>query len=290
MFRRVGIVSKLQEPAVRATLNRVISSLNQHDCSVRLATDTSQLSPEGDFEYCAAAELADSCELIISIGGDGTLLQSAGLVYPSDVAVMGINLGRLGFLTDIPPDAVESELDAVLEGNFIVEQRAVLGCELHRGDETIAVANGLNDIVIQKWNTARLITLNTYVDGKFLHSQRSDGMLVATPTGSTAYALSGGGPILDPSISAVTLVPICPHTLTNRPIVVSDSARIEIDVVTERDDASRLTCDGNPVNDLFPGDRVSVFRREQSVRLVHPQHHDHFATLRAKLNWGRDPC
>lgn len=290
MFRRVGIVSKPLDPAVEKTLNRVIATLNRLDRAVIVDETSAELRPEGSFTVEPAEELSQACDLVISIGGDGTLLQSAGLIYPSEVAIMGINLGRLGFLTDIRPDAVESEIEAVLNGDFISEERTVLGCELYRDDGIIAAADGLNDVVIQKWNTARLITLDTYVDDKFLHSQRSDGMIVATPTGSTAYALSGGGPILDPSINALALVPICPHTLTNRPIVVSDRSRIEIHIVTEREDESRLTCDGNSIHDLVPGDRIVVFRREKSVRLVHPKYHDHFATLRAKLDWGRAPC
>lgn len=290
MFRRVGIVSKPLDPAVEKTLNRVIATLNRLDRAVIVDETSAELRPEGSFTVEPAEELSQACDLVISIGGDGTLLQSAGLIYPSEVAIMGINLGRLGFLTDIRPDAVESEIEAVLNGDFISEERTVLGCELYRDGGIIAAADGLNDVVIQKWNTARLITLDTYVDDKFLHSQRSDGMIVATPTGSTAYALSGGGPILDPSINAVALVPICPHTLTNRPIVVSDRSRIEIHIVTEREDESRLTCDGNSIHDLVPGDRIVVFRREKSVRLVHPKYHDHFATLRAKLDWGRAPC
>lgn len=290
MFRRVGIVSKPLDPAVEKTLNRVIATLNRLDRAVIVDETSAELRPEGSFTVEPAEELSQACDLVISIGGDGTLLQSAGLIYPSEVAIMGINLGRLGFLTDIRPDAVDSEIEAVLNGDFISEERTVLGCELYRDDGIIAAADGLNDVVIQKWNTARLITLDTYVDDKFLHSQRSDGMIVATPTGSTAYALSGGGPILDPSINAVALVPICPHTLTNRPIVVSDRSRIEIHIVTEREDESRLTCDGNSIHDLVPGDRIVVFRREKSVRLVHPKYHDHFATLRAKLDWGRAPC
>ncbi|MCZ6894180.1 MAG: NAD(+)/NADH kinase, partial [Gammaproteobacteria bacterium] len=226
----------------------------------------------------------------VSLGGDGTLLQSAGLIYPRDVPLVGVNLGRLGFLTDLAQVDASSGLSAVLDGHYVSEERAVLGCEIVRGGEVVASEDGLNDVVVQKWNTARLITLETYVDGKFLHSQRADGMIVATPTGSTAYSLSGGGPILDPQVGALVLVPICPHTLTNRPIVVSDSVQIEIHVATEREDESCVTCDGNSIQDLLPGDHVRVFRRKQSITLLHPANYDHFATLRAKLNWGREPC
>ncbi|MEQ8660692.1 MAG: NAD(+) kinase [Gammaproteobacteria bacterium] len=290
MFRRIGIVSKMHEPAVRDALTSVLAVLNARGCEVRIDAQVGTDGVIGTVERVPREELPASSDLLISIGGDGTLLQCAGLIYPRDVALLGINLGRLGFLTDLLPTEIESGLNAVLDGEYQAEERAVLGCDVIREGRVIASEDGLNDVVVQKWNTARLITLNTFVDGKFLHSQRSDGMIVATPTGSTAYALSGGGPILDPSIRALALVPICPHTLTNRPIVVSDTAHIEMHVATDREDESRVTCDGNSFQELLPGDRVHVFRRQQAVRLIHPASHDHFATLRAKLNWGRYPC
>ncbi|MGE3565563.1 MAG: NAD(+) kinase [Gammaproteobacteria bacterium] len=290
MFRRIGIVSKPHEPAVRDALANVLRVLNERDCDIVIDASADTHGLAGDYPRVASEDLPEHCDLVISIGGDGTLLQCAGHIYPREVALLGINLGRLGFLTDLPPSGLDASLAAVLDGHHVVEKRAVLGCEVIRAGAVVASDHGLNDVVVQKWNTARLISLNTYVDGKFLHAQRSDGMIVATPTGSTAYALSGGGPILDPGTHALVLVPICPHTLTNRPIVISDTATIEIHIATDRDDESRVTCDGNSVRELLPGDRVRVFRREQSLRLIHPAQHDHFATLRAKLDWGRDPC
>jgi NAD+ kinase len=290
MFRRIGIVSRLHEPAVKDAIERVVRILNRRGLEAFLDDQARALGAAGDYRLVPSRELPERCDLVISIGGDGTLLHCAGLIYPRDVALVGINLGRLGFLTDLPVAEIEGGLDAILDGAYVAEDRAVLGCEVVRDGVRIATADGLNDVVVQKWNTARLITLDTYVDGNFLHSQRSDGMIVATPTGSTAYALSGGGPILDPRTHALALVPICPHALTNRPIVVGDAAQIEIHVATDREDGSRVTCDGNSIQDLLRGDRVRVFRRQRSVRLLHPATHDHFATLRAKLNWGRDPC
>ena len=286
MFTRIGIVTKTHEPAVKDALERVIAVLNRRGVETLVDTVAASLHPQGVYRAVPSAELPAFCDLVISIGGDGTLLQCAGLIYPRDVALIGINLGRLGFLTDLSLSEIEEGLEAVLNGAYLSEERAVLGCEVVRDGRVIASEDGLNDVVVQKWNTARLITLETYVDGQFLHSQRSDGMIVATPTGSTAYALSGGGPILDPRTHALALVPICPHTLTNRPIVVSDQAHIEIHVATDREEESRVTCDGNSIQDLLPGDCVRVFRRARSVRLLHPADHDHFATLRAKLNWG----
>lgn len=290
MFTRIGIVTKTHEPAVKDALETVLAVLNRRGLEVLVEIQPDTEGAIGEYRIAPRSELPATCDLVLSIGGDGTLLLSAGLIYPRQVPLLGINLGRLGFLTDLALADIGTGIDAVLDGHYLSEQRAVLGCEVVRGDIVLASEDGLNDVVVQKWNTARLITLETYVDGKFLHSQRSDGMIVATPTGSTAYALSGGGPILEPSIRALVLVPVCPHTLTNRPIVVSDSATIEIHIATERQDESRVTCDGNSIQELLPGDRVRVFRREQSVTLLHPATYDHFATLRAKLNWGRDPC
>ena len=290
MFKRVGIFTKNDGPAVAETFNTTITVLKKRGCEVFLCGDIPKGISRAGSTFLEQHEVAQSCDLIISVGGDGTLLICARLIYPQDVALMGINLGRLGFLTDLQPDRIETELNSILKGAFETEKRGVLGYEVIRSGEKIVSGDALNDVVVSKWNTARLITLNTYVNGKFLHSQRSDGMLVATPTGSTAYALSGGGPILDPDVAALVLVPICPHTLTNRPIVVKDTACIEILVATDRQNESRIMCDGNSILDLNPDDRVKVFRRSQSIRLIHPANHDHFATLRAKLNWGQNPC
>ena len=195
----------------------------------------------------------------------------------------------MGFLADLSAKNVNKDLEAIIQGDCAMEKRVVLGCEIVRDEKIINTCDGLNDIIVQKWNSARLITLNTYVDGKFLHSQRGDGLIVATPTGSTAYAMSGGGPILDPRINVLALVPICPHTLTNRPIVVPDSSAIEIRVATERNDQSRVTCDGNSVQEVMQGDKIRIFRHQVSINLAHPAKYDHYATLRAKLNWALDP-
>jgi NAD+ kinase len=159
-----------------------------------------------------------------------------------------------------------------------------------RGGVSIAASHAFNDVVVQKWNTARLIALATAIDGKLLHKQRSDGLIVTTPTGSTAYAVSGGGPILDPNLDAIGLVPICPHTLTQRPIVVAGDSALEIAVSTREAEHVQLTCDGENVCLLQHDDRVRIGKHAQTVRLIHPADHDHYATLRAKLHWGTDPC
>ena len=289
MFSQIGIVSAGNNNIIDNTVQEVIKSVNENAGQAILDDRIQTDSLDGDFKTLPLKKIPKLCDLIISIGGDGTLLQCAKLIFPDQVALLGINLGRLGFLADLPPDNINKELASIINGECVIEERVVLGCEIVREDRIINTCDGLNDVVVQKWNSARLITLNTYVDGKFLHSQRGDGMIVATPTGSTAYAMSGGGPILDPRIDGLTLVPICPHTLTNRPIVVPDGAIIEIRVATERSDQSRVTCDGNSIQEVMQGDKIRIFRQDKSIRLAHPSRYDHYVTLRAKLNWALDP-
>jgi NAD+ kinase len=289
MFSQIGIVSAVNSKLVEDTIQEVIRTINVTDAQAVLDDRIPVANLEGEFLVSPLATLPKTCDLIISIGGDGTLLQCAKLIFPNQVALLGVNLGRLGFLADLSAKNVNKDLEAIIQGDCALEKRVVLGCEIVRDEKIVKTCDGLNDIIVQKWNSARLITLNTYVDGKFLHSQRGDGLIVATPTGSTAYAMSGGGPILDPRIDALALVPICPHTLTNRPIVVPDNSAIEIRVATERNDRSRVTCDGNSVQEVMKGDKIRIFRHQVPINLAHPSKYDHYATLRAKLNWALDP-
>ena len=290
MFRRIGIVAKPGDAALRHTLQAVLEVLQRHAADV-IVDRVAGFDGLGSGQRAGSdAELVADRDLVIAIGGDGTLLRAGKLAFSHRVPVLGVNLGRLGFLADLSPQQVTIGLDAILAGRFVAEDRFVLQCEILRDGQPVTVQHALNDVVIQRWNTARLITLNTYVAGRFVHTQRSDGMIVSTPTGSTAYALSGGGPILDPSLEAIVLVPICPHTLTNRPFVISNGARVEIDVASDNAEDARVTADGYPMPTLAVGDRIRITRHAESVRLIHPTGHDHFATLRAKLHWGRSPC
>jgi NAD+ kinase len=290
MFKRIGIITRQDAPGVRDTLRALISGLEGRDVEVAVDEHGAALDPSASHRMVAETDIGNGRDLVIAIGGDGTLLHAARLVFPRKVPLLGVNLGRLGFLTDLSPAQMNAGVDAILDGAFVREHRLVLGCAVIRSRKTVAEGQGLNDVVVQKWNTARLITFDTLVDGQFVHSQRSDGMTVSTPTGSTAYALSGGGPILHPDLDAIALVPICPHTLTNRPIVISASSTVDIKIGTEREDEARLTCDGNPISRLEPGDKVRVYKHPNAIHLIHPADHDHFATLRAKLHWGRDLC
>ena len=191
MFGCVGILTQSTGEGVSKAYSATLSVLEKRDCSVYFLKGTPESLVPKKYFLSEISEFTENCDLVISLGGDGTLLHAVGLLYPKYVAIMGINLGRLGFLTDLQPERINSELDAILGGAFQTEKRIVLGYEVYRGDDKLVEGNAINDVVIHKWNIAKLITLSTYVNKKFLHSQRSDGILVATPTGSTAYALSG---------------------------------------------------------------------------------------------------
>ena len=232
--------------------------------------------------------LARQCDLAIVVGGDGTLLNAARSLADTGCAVLGVNLGRLGFLVDVSPDEMDMQIDRILGGNFIEEPRTLLHAAVTRDGEPVDESTALNDVIVHKKDIARMIELDTWIDGHFLNRNRSDGLIVATPTGSTAYALSGGGPILHPDLDAITLVPICPHTLSNRPIVINHDSCIEI-VIHEAALQAQISCDGQVTLTLDPGDRVTVRRHDHDLRLIHPPGHDYFDVLRRKLRWSEQP-
>ncbi|MCC7412092.1 MAG: NAD(+) kinase [Gammaproteobacteria bacterium] len=289
MFKRVGLISRKGDPKVRAIVATLAEHLRRRGLEVVLDDYSAELL--GAPGATSPQDSNDASALFIAIGGDGTMLAAARWLFDRpDVRLLGVNLGRLGFLTDLSPEQLPEGLDRILDGDYTEDERFFLECRVNRGADVVAHANALNDVTLLKWNTARLITFDTYIDDRFVHSQRSDGIIVCTPTGSTAYALSGGGPILDPALAAVGLVPICPHALTNRPLVVANDCLVEFVIRTTTPDLARVTCDGEGVIALEPEDRVSVRKAGRAIRLIHPAGHDHFATLRAKLHWGRDPC
>ncbi|MFQ5658790.1 MAG: NAD(+) kinase [Gammaproteobacteria bacterium] len=286
MFKRIALITNISGTQIADTLQTVARFLLSRGIHIVLDEACAELLPDSGLKSVSAEQLPLECDMAIAIGGDGTMLKASRLLADYDVPLLGINRGRLGFLADIPADSVEQHLERILEGDFVEDERFQLHCQVDRGNKTIIKSNAFNDVIIQRWNIAKLIELRTYVDTKLLNSQRSDGMIIASPTGSTAYALSGGGPILHPSLDALVLVPICPHTLSNRPIVIGGNSRIEIVIGTPEIDHARLTCDGEIECELSTGDRVIVHKKDKTIRLIHPAGHDHFNILRAKLQWG----
>jgi NAD+ kinase len=233
------------------------------------------------------ADLADVADLVVAIGGDGTMLYASRLVAGRDIPLLGINRGRLGFLADITPGEMLRRLDEVLAGDFVEERRLMLEAVIDNGSGPARRALALNDVVLQKRETGRMLDFENWVDGVYVNTHGGDGLVIATPTGSTAYALSGGGPIIHPSLDAITLVPICPHTLSDRPIVIRADSKIEVRVLERPDTSAEVACDGLPLGELAAGERLLVQAASEQVVLVHPRGHDYFRLLRSKLHWGR---
>jgi NAD+ kinase len=286
MFKRISLITNSGAKEVADTLDTVIEFLQRHKLDIELDECCAKIARSRGLPVAPADQIGVHSDLAIAIGGDGTMLKAAHLVCAHGIPLLGINRGHLGFLADIPADSVEQHLEEILKGNYAEDERFLLYCEVHRHNQLICVRYAFNDIVVQKWDVAKLIELDTFVDGVFVHRQRADGMIVSSPTGSTAYALSGGGPILYPTLDAMVLVPICPHSLTNRPIVIHGNSRVEIIVRDDDVHLARLTCDGDVAMELESGDRVMVEKKNQTIRLIHPADHDHFSILRAKLRWG----
>ena len=286
MFKRIALITNSTAANVKETLNSVIRFLLSLNIELELEQNCSLITEYKSLPVVKDAELGANSDLVIAIGGDGTMLKATHLACRHNIPLLGINRGRLGFLADIPADNFQQHIEDILAGNFAEDERFLLHSEAYRNGKKLKEMDALNDVILHKWNTERLVEFETYVDDTFVHRQRSDGIIVSTPTGSTAYALSGGGPILYPSLNALVLVPICPHSLTNRPLVINANSVVEI-VVGNRDiDHARLTCDSEIVLELEPGDRVMIKKKNQTIRLIHPAGHDHFSILRAKLNWG----
>jgi len=287
MFKSIGLIAKLDDDRVKQCLQKLIHYLEARHIDIVLDVSSARLLNNTDMKEAANTEaLGIRCDLVIVIGGDGTLLRAARLLAKHDMRILGINLGRLGFLTDIYPAEMESDLDSILEGVFNEEKRFLIHAEVYRDGQCLCQSNALNEIVIHRWNMPHLLSLETMIDGYFVYSQRADGLIISTPTGSTAYALSSGGPIIHPSLNALLLVSICPHTLTNRPIVISGDSRLQITLADSQIGQAQLSCDSVLQQEIIPGDRITIEKR-QRIRLIHPQGHDHYTILRTKLGWGK---
>lgn len=285
-FSRIGLFSKQEDTRIADTLQKLHHFLTKQSfvvCATHTVAAFLGIDGEDD-EY-----LADNIDLAIVIGGDGTLLQVGRLLAPRGIPIIGVNLGRLGFLVDISSANLEAQLNAMLEGHYTTEARTLLQADVYRGEETLGSGNALNDVAVHVRNDVRMIEFDTLIDGNFVNTQRADGMIVSTPTGSTAYALSAGGPILHPGLGAVTLVPICPHTLSHRPIVISSESEIEILLCESRNVDARVSFDGQANLNLLAGDRIIIRQHPNKLLLVHPVDYDYYHILRTKLGWSTTP-
>jgi len=280
-FGRVALIGKLRSPEIAESLREVRGLLEARGCEVLVESETAKDLGARGAGYEAIGKGAD---LAVVIGGDGTMLAAARNLVGSRVPLIGVNQGRVGFMTDIGHDDMHAALSAVLDGKYTLEERALLDAEILRGKQSIIRAVALNEAVVGKGAQGRLIEFELSIDGEFVYKLRGDGVIVATPTGSTAYALSAQGPILHPAVPALALVPLNPHTLSARPVSVSDRSVIEITLVRSVD--ARAHFDGFALTDMAEGDRLVLRRSADVVRFVHPPGYRYFATLREKLRWS----
>lgn len=290
-FNNIGIIGKHGDPLAGGTLSELLDYLGKRNCKILL--DSGSLGSTTDlgqkYETADRAILGKECDLIIVVGGDGTLLNAARSLVSFDVLVLGINLGRLGFLVDVTPSDLSETLDQIFAGHYKEEQRALLHAHVTRDGQLINESTAFNDVVLHTRNVARMIEYETHIDDQFVNVTRSDGLIVSTPTGSTAYALSGGGPILHPELNAVVLVPICPHTMSHRPIVVDAESKIEIVVSKSNQALAQCTCDGQIDLNVENGDHIVIEKEQYPIRLIHPENYNYFEILQAKLHWGKHP-
>jgi len=285
--RVCALVGKLTDPRVQESAALLLPHLRARGVEV-LAIEN-LLAPDGTtmLQGCDPAAIAARADLVIAIGGDGTLLYATRLVAGRDVPLLGINRGRLGFLTDVLPQEIIECVDAALRGSCELDRRPLLEASMHAGESPGGKALALNDIVLQRLATGRMIDFETWIDGRYVNTHAGDGIVVASATGSTAYALSCGGPIVAPHLDVVVVAPISPHTLSDRPIVVSARSQIEIRLIDRSEARGQVVCDGAVLGDLSPGERLQVQQSKEAVTLLHPPGYDYFRLLRSKLHWGR---
>jgi NAD+ kinase len=286
-FRRVALIGRHATVGLAEPLSRLAAFLAAAGHDIVIEDETARSTPLPGYPSAPAEALGTRADLAIVVGGDGTMLAIARHLAPHGVPLIGINQGRLGFLTDIPIARMEATLDAMLAGRYDEEHRTLLAAEVVRADGRRDAALALNDVVLNRGGGGTMIECAVEMDGRFVYAMRADGIIVATPTGSTAYALSAGGPILDPNVPAFALVPVAPHALTHRPIAVADTAIIALTLERGRDAA--LHCDGQAHFALTEGERITVRRAPYAARFLHPEGHDYFAMLREKLHWSETP-
>jgi len=284
-FQRVGILGRLENDSTRDTFMRLARFLQQK--GIHFAVESAlSAGLSNEFTFLDRQPLAAQSDLIIVVGGDGTLLAAARDVANANVPVLGVNRGRLGFLTDIMPEDLEVRLDEVFAGKYVEERRFLLEVEVRRQGKVVDTAIALNDVVLHPGQSIRMLEFELLIDEQFVYSQRSDGLIVSTPTGSTAYALSAGGPIMNPKLNAIVLVPMFPHTLTSRPLVVDGERKICIIIGNNNDLSPQVSCDAQSHINTQEGDELHISKMAQTLHLLHPEQYNFYETCRTKLGWG----
>jgi len=289
-FKRVILYARQHRASqgVNETLQRLVHYLQNKSVEVFIDIDTAT-SFDLTLPVLKREEMDEEGDLIIVVGGDGSLLSAARMAIQVNVPVIGINRGRLGFLTDISPQQLDTQLDQVLAGHYSEEKRFLIYTRIHDGSNTYYQGMALNDVVLSRGNEPHLIEFEIHIDEQFVTDYRSDGLIVSTPTGSTAYALSAGGPILHPKINAIIMVPMFSHSLSSRPFLMDGDAQLELRISKGNDRDLQISCDGHESGFVKPGQSVAIKKHDQQLRLLHPPKYHYYDTLRIKLGWGLKP-
>jgi len=290
-FTSVALVGRYQDTGLEAPLRALADVLVSYGCEVIVEAETAANTGLDEYATASFAEIGERATVAVVVGGDGTMLGAARHLAPYDVALVGINHGRLGFITDISLDKAREALGQILEGRYSCESRMLLEGSVWRGEQEMFRASALNDVVLNRAGRGGMIEVRVELDGVFMYELRADGLIIATPTGSSAYALSASGPLLYPSLEAMVLVPVAPQALSNRPIVIPDSGELDLTLTAmgRVEVGASVHFDMQTWSDLLPGDRIRVKRAPHRIRLLHPEGYSFFSTLRRKLNWQSMP-
>jgi NAD+ kinase len=286
-FKSIALVGNAKDLRVAECMLGLASHFYARGISALVDPSVELAFPAGSVVLCPERSFATRAELIVAIGGDGTLLYAARLVAGHAVPLLGVNRGRLGFLTDVSPNSMLEDMDTILAGRYTEDRRSLLAARLERRGAAPVGALALNDVVVNKWEAGRTMDFETTINGRFVNSHSGDGMVIATATGSTAYAMSCGGPIVEPDLDVWVLAPVCPHTLSDRPIVVRAGSKIELRMADRPGSRGQVTCDGTALGDLDQGDTLFVDSAAAQITLLHSPGYDYYRLLRSKLHWGR---
>ena len=288
LYKTIGLIGKPHHDGTSATIETLYKYLTDNDYTVLVESSVAPFIAIDNLAKHSLTQIGEQAQLAIVVGGDGYMLGAARVLSGYKIGVIGVNRGNLGFLTDLSPDELIEPLEAILRGESRSEQRFVIEAEVYRHGKLKSSNSAVNEAVLHAGKVANMIEFEVYIDGSFMFSQRSDGLIISTPTGSTAYSMSAGGPILTPSLNALSLVPMFPHTLTSRPIVVDGNSEIKLILANENYENLQVSCDGHVILAVMPGDEVIIKKSEYALRLIHPLTHDYFSVLRSKLNWGNE--
>ena len=287
VFRNIGVIGRVDSENVVESVRQIVKMLEKRAVKIVLEKQTANALENHQLQIATRRLIGEMCDIVIVVGGDGSLLGAARDLAKHDALILGINRGQLGFLTDIAPEEIEKEVGAVLDGEYTAEQRFLLDMELSREGAPVAESNAFNDVVLHSGQAPKMLNFELYIEGDFVYSQRSDGLIISSPTGSTAYSLSGGGPIMHPSLDAIAIVPMFPHTLTSRPLVINAESEIKLIIgATNNPDHLTISCDGQVNSEARPGDVIKIKKYRKRINLVHPKGHVFYATCRDKLGWG----